>query len=138
MELYFENCIGGERWMRNRMNGMTREFQPAPRRLSPPVDVVEDAEGYRFYFEMPGLKSESIDVRVEEGKLIVEAERRRPELPNGAALRFAERAWGQLRRAFELPKDASAERVRANYRDGVLEVTIEKRPEAKPVKIQIN
>jgi HSP20 family protein len=138
MELYYENGVGGSRWMRTRMNELMRELQPAPRRLSPPVDVVEDQEGYRFYFEMPGLSNESIDVRVEEGKLIVEAERRRPELPNGASLRIAERAWGGIRRAFELPKDASNERVRANYRDGVLEVTVEKRPEAKPVKIQIN
>ncbi len=138
MELYIENGVGGSRWMRNRMNEVMREFQPAARRLSAPVDVVEDQEGYRFYFEMPGLKNETIDVRVEEGKLIVEAERRRPELPNGASLRLAERTWGQIRRAFELPKDASAERIRANYRDGVLEVTVEKRPETKPVKIQIN
>jgi HSP20 family protein len=43
-----------------------------------------------------------------------------------------------IRRTFQLPNDASHDRIHANYKDGVLEVTVEKRPEAKPVKIQIN
>ena len=43
-----------------------------------------------------------------------------------------------MRRVFELPKDASHDSVRAAYKDGVLDVTIDKRPESKPVKIQIN
>jgi len=43
-----------------------------------------------------------------------------------------------LRRAFELPKDASQDGVRAAYKDGVLDVTIDKRPESKAGKIQIN
>ncbi len=138
MELFFENGVVGNRWLRNQMSGLMRDAQPGPRRLTPPVDVIEDKDGYRFHFEMAGLKNDSITVRVEDGKLIVEAERKRPEWPREASVRMAERAWGQLRRVFELPKDASAERVSASYRDGVLEVVVEKRPETKPVKIQIN
>lgn len=138
MELFFEHGVVGNPWLRSQMNQLMREFQSAPRRLTPPTDVIEDRDGYRFHFEMAGLKNDSIEVRVEDGKLIVEAERRRPEWPREAAVRVAERAWGHLRRAFELPKDASPDRVSANYRDGVLEVTVEKRPETRPVKIQIN
>ena len=55
-----------------------------------------------------------------------------------ATVHFSERGYGQLRRVFELPKDASHESVRAAYKDGVLDVTVDKRPESKPVKIQIN
>ena len=53
-------------------------------------------------------------------------------------MHFAERGYGALRRVFELPKDASHDNIRAGYKDGVLDVTIDKRPESKPVKIQIN
>lgn len=43
-----------------------------------------------------------------------------------------------MRRAFELPNDASHDKIQASYRDGVLEVTVEKRPESKSAKIQVN
>ncbi|MEA2679100.1 MAG: hypothetical protein QOK03_822, partial [Candidatus Binataceae bacterium] len=82
--------------------------------------------------------SESINVHIEDGRLIVEANRKRPEWSKDTTVHFSERSYGKLRRAFELPKDASQDGVRAAYKDGVLDVTIDKRPESKPVKIQIN
>jgi HSP20 family protein len=138
MELRFENGLAGGGRLFERMNGLFREVERASRSMVPPADVVENNDAYHFYFEMPGLKSESINVRVEEGRLIVEAERKRPEWPTETAVHVAERTYGPMRRAFHLPKDASHDKVRAAYRDGVLDVTVEKRPEAKPVKIQIN
>lgn len=138
MELRFENGLAGSGRLFDRMNGIFREVERASRNVVPPADVVEDKDAYHFYFEMPGLKSDSINVRVEEGRLMVEAERKRPEWPKDTAVHVAERGYGPMRRAFQLPKDASHDKVRAAYRDGVLDVTVEKRPEAKPVKIQIN
>jgi len=105
--------------------------------FAPRADVAADNEGYHFYFEMPGIKSESVDVRVEEQALIVEAERKRPEYPKETSVLVAERAFGKLRRAFTLPEDAAQESIKAAYKDGVLEVTVPKRPEAKPVKIKV-
>jgi len=107
------------------------------RGLAPRADVVEDAESYHFHFEMPGLKPDSADVRIEDGALVVEAERTRPEWSKDAAIRVSERAYGKLHRAFELPDDASHEGIRAAYKDGVLSVTVPKRPETKPVKVKI-
>ena len=57
------------------------EFDGATRHTVPPVDVIEDA--YHFYFEIPGLKTESLDARVEDGRLIVAAERKRPRMAAG-------------------------------------------------------
>lgn len=105
--------------------------------FAPRADVTEDAEGYHFYFEMPGLKSDSVDVRVEEQSLVVDAERKRPERPEGTSVHVAERTYGKFHRAFTLPEDALHENIRASYRDGILEVTVPKRPEAKPVKIKV-
>jgi len=113
------------------------ELEGGERSVAPRADVTEDAEGYHFYFEMPGLRSDSVEVRMEDQTLIVDAERKRPEWPKDMAIHVAERTWGKFHRAFNLPEDAAHDNVRASYRDGILEVTVPKRPEAKPVKIKV-
>lgn len=141
MEVRYENGWTGNGWLLdrvNRMNSVFNEVNRAPRHIRPAADVVEDKESYHFYFEMPGLKSESLDVKVENSTLSVSAERKRPEWSKETAVHVAERAYGRFHRAFQLPEDATTDKVHASYRDGVLELTVEKRPEAKPVKIQIN
>jgi HSP20 family protein len=140
MEIRYEGSFPTNGWLFNRMNGFLSDFQPHLRHpgIRPAVDVVEDKDGYHFYFDMPGLKNDSVDLRVEDGNLNVTAERNRPEWPEDTAVHFSERHYGTIRRSFELPKDASHEQIHASYKDGVLEVTVEKRPDARPVKIQIN
>jgi HSP20 family protein len=136
MEVRFEN--GWNNWPFGRFNGFLTEMPRVERKVVPAVDVIEDKEAYHFYFEVPGLTSDAFDVKVENGTLVVAAERKRPELPKDAEVHVSERHWGSYKRAFELPEDASHDRIHASYKDGVLELTIEKRPESKPVKIQIN
>jgi len=140
MEVRYENGWNGNRWVFDRMNQLMKDFTPAApaRHLRPAVDVVEDKDAYRFYFEVPGLNNESIDVRVENGNLTLVAERKRPEWSKETAVHVSERGYGSIRRSFTLPEDAASDRINANYKDGVLEVKVEKRPEAKPVKIQVN
>jgi len=134
----YRNVWNGNGWLFDHMNGMLKEDNSAQRSITPPADVVEDKNGYHFHFEMPGLKSESLDVRIENDALIVAAERKRPEWSEGSQVHVAERGYGAIRRAFELPEDASRDNIRATYKDGVLEVAVDKRPESKPVKININ
>jgi HSP20 family protein len=136
MELRFEN--GWNNWPFGHFNGHLTEMPTVERRVLPAVDVIEDKEAYHFYFEVPGMTNDAFDVKVENGTLVVAAERKRPELPKDAEVHVSERHWGSYKRAFELPEDASHDRIKASYKDGVLELTIEKRPESKPVKIQIN
>ena len=114
------------------------EFDATNNHMVPAADVIEDKDAYHFYFELPGLKKESLDARVEDGRLLVTAERQRPEWPQDTEVHIAERSYGAIRRAFELPKDASPEKIEATYKGGILEVTVEKRPESKPSKILIN
>ena len=117
-------------------NVLWNELEPS-RKASPTADVVEDADGYHFYFEMAGIKSDSVDVRVEDGSLIVEAERKQPEWAKDAEVHLSERTYGTMRRAFTMPEDASHDGIKAAYKDGVLEVTVPKRPESKPFKIKV-
>ena len=98
--------------MEVRMNGFTpndsllrhwnvlwNELEPG-RKTGPATDVVEDADAYHFYFEMAGINSASVNVRVEDSNLIVEAERKRPEWSKDAEVHLSERAYGTMRRAF--------------------------------------
>ncbi|MGO9607197.1 MAG: Hsp20/alpha crystallin family protein [Candidatus Binataceae bacterium] len=139
MELVFENGWNGNRWLVDRLNSFRRDIERATGGdMTPRADVVEDKDAYHFYFEMPGLKGESLDVQVENDQLTVAAEQKRPEWPQETEVHVAERTYGPIRRAFRLPLDASHDGIRAAYTDGVLELTVEKRPESKPVKIQVN
>jgi HSP20 family protein len=131
------NGYAPDKWFFKPWNQLWEETTGTAQSFAPRADVTEDTEGYHFSFEMPGLKSESVDVHVEDQSLVVDAERKRPEWPQEAKVHVAERTYGKLHRAFTLPEDAAHENIRAAYKDGVLEVTVPKRPEAKPVKIKV-
>jgi HSP20 family protein len=139
MELVFENGWNGNSVMLNRLNSFRRDIEEAAgSHMHPRADVIEDKDAYHFYFDMPGLKGESLDVQVEDEQLTVAGERKRPEWPRETEVHLAERGHGHLRRAFKLPSNASRDGIRASYTDGVLELTVEKRSESKPVKVQVN
>src|SRR5436305_12734846 len=104
MEIRYESSFPNNGWLFDRMNGFFNEPQPQARAsVRPAVDVVENNEGYHFYFDIPGLKNESVDLRVEDGTLTMTAERKRPEWPKDSAIHFSERHYGTILRSFELP-----------------------------------
>jgi HSP20 family protein len=139
MEVRFENGWTGRGWLFDpRTLNLFRESDPVATHMVPAVDVIEDKDAYHFYFEMPGLTNASIDARLEDGRLLVAAERKRPEWPKETEVHVAERGYGTIRRAFELPNDTSQDKIEASYKDGVLEVTVQKKPESKSAKILIN
>ena len=138
MEVRMTNGLMPHDSVLRRLNLLWNELDPAvSRKSAPAADVIEDADAYRFYFEMPGIKSESVDVRVDDGHLIVEAERPQPEWSKEAQLHMTERTYGTLHRAFTMPDDAGHEGIRAAYKDGVLEVILPKKPESKPFKVKV-
>jgi|SRR5208282_398534 len=136
MEVRLTNGLSPDNSLLRHWNVLWNEIEPA-RNAAPAAEVVEDADGYHFYFEMAGITSESVNVRVEDGNLIVAAERKRPEWPKDAEVHLCERAYGTMRRAFTMPDDASHDGIKAAYKDGMLEVTVPKRPESKPFKIKV-
>jgi HSP20 family protein len=131
-------------WLASQLNGfwkdLARDFDGhnANAHARPTADIVEDTDSYHFSFEMPGLKKDSVDVRVEDGHLLVEAERTRPELPKEAQVHLSERTYGPIRRTFKMPEDALTDGINASYRDGILDVRVPKKPETKPLRIKVN
>jgi len=139
MELRLNNAWAHRGWLFDpRIQDLFWEFDATASHMVPAVDVIEDKDAYHIYYEMPGLTSKSIDAHFEDGHLVVEAERTRPEWPQQTRVRVAERGYGKIHRAFQLPNDVSCDKIEASYKDGVLGVTVEKKPESKPAKILIN
>jgi HSP20 family protein len=137
MEVRMNGFIPNDSLLR-RWNVLWNEFEPAAaRKTVPAADVIEDADLYHFYFEMAGIASDSVNARVEDGNLVVEAERKRPEWSKDAEVHLSERTYGTMRRAFAMPEDAGNDGIKATYKDGVLEVTVPKKPESKPFKIKV-
>src|SRR5271165_3039711 len=124
MELRLENGLLNDGWLWNRFNGLlanqTSETESGP----VPTDIVEDSDGYHFAVDLPGLKADSLEVRIEEDTLVLSAERSKPELPKDSTMRRAERFYGRIERAFRLPEDAARDGIKAAYKDGVLNVTV--------------
>lgn len=104
----------------------------------PPVDIYEnEAREIVLKAEVPGLRREDIDLTVEHTTLTIRGERRRDEtIPNERCHRM-ERQYGPFSRSFTLPHTLDASRVRADYRDGVLTVTLPLREEARPRQIEV-
>jgi HSP20 family protein len=104
----------------------------------PPVDIFEtEAREVVLKAELPGLRREDIDLTVENSTLTIRGERRRDDgVPEDRYHRL-ERVHGVFQRSFTLPTTIDAARVRAEYRDGVLTVTLPQREEARPRQIDV-
>ena len=104
----------------------------------PPVDIYEsDTKEIVLKAEVPGLKREDIDVTVEHNTLTIRGERRRDDGVPENRYHRVERACGAFSRSFTLPNTLDGGRVRAEYRDGVLTVTLPVREEARPRQIEV-
>jgi len=137
MDFVIESHVANGQLLFDRVHGVSNGVPSGPEAISPLVDVVENREGYRFSIELPGLKSDSLDVKVEDETLVINAERNEPAWAKDARVHRAERHYGRIHRAFRLPADVGHDAIKAAYKDGVLEVTIAKRPEAKAARVEV-
>jgi HSP20 family protein len=104
---------------------------------APPVDVAEDADRIHVKVEVPGMDEKDLRINYEDGLLTISGERQFERREDRNYHRI-ERAYGSFVRTFSLPRSIDATQITANYRNGVLEVEIPKKEEAKPKQIQIN
>ena len=102
--------------------------------FSPPVDVHETEDEYLVKIDLPGVKSEDVNVEVNDNVLAVSGSRVADE--TGAA-QLVERPYGSFARTLTLPQGVDSDSIEAGYQDGVLELRIPKPAEQKPKKIAI-
>jgi len=104
----------------------------------PPVDIFEKEDRLVLRADLPGLDRDQIVVRVDNGALVLEGERKREEDVDETAAFRLERNMGPFTRSFTLPTSVDASKITARYTNGVLEVILPKAEEAKPKRIQIH
>jgi len=102
----------------------------------PAVDVAETQEKIVVRAEVPGMKQEDIQIEFENGLLTIRGERK-IEKSEGLTWHRVERVYGNFSRSFTLPRTVDAEKISAAYRDGILEIDVPKKEEAKPKNIRI-
>jgi HSP20 family protein len=103
----------------------------------PPVDISEDKERILMTAELPGFKENEIQVQMEGGVLTLRGERRHEEEKEGRTFHRCERSYGQFVRSFTLPNNVDRDRIKASFSNGLLEIELPKREEAKPKQIPI-
>jgi len=116
---------------------MDEEF--ASEGLAPRLDVVERNGDFVVKAELPGVKKEDIDISVENGVLTISAESRsETEEKEGERVIRQERRYGKYLRSLRLGKAVDEKKVKASYKDGILELTLPKAEEVKPKKISVD
>lgn len=104
---------------------------------NPPVDIMEDKDGLVLKAELPGMDKKDIEVRVENNVLTLQGERKRESETKENGYYRRERAYGTFSRSFSLPTSVDTGKIGAEYKDGVLSVSLPKAEEAKPKQIQV-
>ncbi len=104
---------------------------------SPRVDVREEDGRYVILADVPGVDPKDIEISMDKGVLTVSGERKSESQTENAKVTRVERSYGSFKRSFTLPDSVDAEAVSAAGKHGVLEISIPKKPQAAPRKIEI-
>ncbi|MGQ0792595.1 MAG: Hsp20/alpha crystallin family protein [Deltaproteobacteria bacterium] len=109
-------------------------------RWSPAVDIRETAEGFIVRADVPGIAKDEIRIDVKDSTLTISGEKKSEDGASDNNYVRVERVSGTFARSFSLPKNVDSEKIKATYRDGVLELILPKRDEAqlKQIKVEIN
>ncbi len=103
----------------------------------PEVDVYEDDNNVIVEAELPGLKSDEVDISITGNTLTLKGEKKQGKEEKGRNYHLIERSYGSFSRTIELPADVEADKAKAVMRNGVLKVTIPKAPSARPRQIKV-
>jgi HSP20 family protein len=122
-------------------DSLSRLFsEPASRPWSPAVDIFETENELVLKADLPEIDPKNVGIQLENGTLTLKGERKFEQEKNGKGFHRIERSYGSFVRAFSLPDTVDAENVKADYKNGVLTVTIAKKEVAKPktINVQVN
>jgi len=138
-----------ERWdpfdelttLRNRMDRlwshMTADDETALADWSPTSDVLETKDEIVIKAELPGIDEKNVDVEIESGVLTIKGERTAEKETEEKGYRRVERSYGTFLRSFTLPTNVEADKISASFTNGLLEVHLPKKEDAKPRSIKV-
>ena len=132
----FEDFPTGLRLLQDSMSRLFSE--PASRPWSPSVDIYETENELVVKADLPDVDPKNVGIQLENGTLTLKGERRFEEQKNGQkGFHRIERSYGSFVRAFSLPDTVEGENVKADYKNGVLTITLPKKEVAKPKTINV-
>lgn len=130
------SIFGEMRRAREEFDRLLRGPTGNPQGIYPAVNVFDDGENYCIKAEVPGLEKESLDIEATPDQLVIKGER--PESSQeGVSCHRRERDSGIFNRSFRLPQKVDPSKVKASYKNGVLEIIVPRAPETKPRKVKI-
>ena len=109
-------------------------------RLAPQFEIAETESDYTIAAELPGIGKEHVEIVVDEDVLTIKGEKKADEKKGEKSYLFSERRYGSFERKFQLPEAVEQDKIIANYENGVLILSLPKKPEAQkpePRKIAI-
>jgi HSP20 family protein len=111
--------------------------EPASRPWSPAVDIYESENELVFKADIPDIDPKEVGIQLENGTLTLKGERKFEQNKTNKGFHRIERGYGAFTRAFSLPDTVDPEKVKADYKNGVLTVTVPKKEIAKPKTINV-
>lgn len=131
--------------LQNRLNAIFNDFaRPegeqealAMGNFIPPVDVYEDAHALVLKLEVPGIRQEDLDVRLENQTLTIKGERKLEKEQKEENFHRIERRYGSFSRTFTLPQTVDTSAPKASYEHGVLTISLPKKEAAKPRQVKV-
>jgi HSP20 family protein len=104
---------------------------------SPAVDILERGDEVVLKADLPGVTQNEIDIRVEEGTVTIQGERKFVKESSEENYVQIERPYGTFRRTFSIPRTIDQESIKASYKDGVLRIILPRRQEIQPKQIVV-
>jgi HSP20 family protein len=122
--------------------GFGRLLEPAPATLLgapnyPRINLSETEDSYLVESQLPGIDPKELEMTILKGTLTLSGERKTPEQEAGSQHR-RERSTGRFIRAIDIPAEIDGDKVHANYKDGMLTITLPKAESGRPKRIAIN
>jgi len=121
------------RRIQERLSRLLELERIGPRVVRPelPIDLLDEGERVRVIADLPGFKKDDIEVFVENGDLVIRAERKEEIEEKDVNYLRRERRFGRVYRRITLPSDVDLEKIKASYNNGILEITIPKTERTK-------
>lgn len=104
----------------------------------PSVDISETDAAYLVKGEIPGVKKEDVKVTIQDGMLTIQGERKQEKEEKGKKFHRIERSYGSFARSFRVPDDTDESKVKAEFKDGMINVTLPKSAKAKAKAIEVS
>ena len=103
----------------------------------PPVDIADTDKAYEITAELPGLDEKNVEVKFASGVLTLKGEKKEEKEEKNKDYHLSERRYGSFQRSFTVPDGIDTDKIEATFKDGVLTVSLPKRPEAQKKEKQI-